>query len=153
PRDRAADLAHDQRFTTLAMFGIWKAGAAYCPLNLNYTKSLLRFQIKDVAPALLIVEASMESQIGEAAELYGEFHPFLAGLEELLAPAMRPRAEPGYDQVAAIVYTSGTTGKPKGALLTHRWINQMTFYLRKLITQDDTIYNDLPLYHVGGAFC
>lgn len=166
PGDHVAVLARDQWLTTLAMFAIWKAGAVYCPLNFNYTNSLLGFQIKDVAPALLIVEPTMEAQVNEAMQHTSEsrsMQPSIAesrecfslvvGLEEMFAPAVRPSVATGYAQVAAIVYTSGTTGMPKGARLTYRWINQMTFYLRKLITQDDIVYNDLPLYHVGGAFC
>lgn len=63
--------------------------------------------------------------------------------------------EPGvgispYD-IANIFYTSGTTGSSKGVLQTHRWVNHHTYRTRSLLTSEDVMYNDLPMYHVGGA--
>ena len=56
-----------------------------------------------------------------------------------------------FDDPANIFYTSGTTGPAKGVIQPYRWMAQYTRGLRRLITSDDVIYNDLPMYHVGGA--
>ncbi|WP_200759639.1 AMP-binding protein [Effusibacillus dendaii] len=59
--------------------------------------------------------------------------------------------ELNFGDTANIIYTSGTTGPSKGVAQPFRWINGYTFK-RKLLNREDVIYNDLPLYHVGGAF-
>src|SRR5699024_8690100 len=64
----------------------------------------------------------------------------------------RPEVAIGPADPANIVYTSGTTGPAKGVLQPHLWINQYTYGLRSLIDSRDVVYNDLPMYHVGGAF-
>jgi crotonobetaine/carnitine-CoA ligase len=70
----------------------------------------------------------------------------------LTADAPRPEVTIGPADPANIVYTSGTTGPAKGVLQPHLWINQYTYGLRSLIDARDVVYNDLPMYHVGGAF-
>jgi len=69
----------------------------------------------------------------------------------LTAEAQRPPVTVGFDDPANVVYTSGTTGPAKGVLQPYRWMAQYTFNLRRPLTGGDVIYNDLPLYHVGGA--
>lgn len=160
-----------------AMFGIWKAGAVFCPVNLSYTGRLLAYQLGDTSPRLLITERRMvpalNAIVRELAELptvtiydappdahdhvvpakrvaldpaYNEI-----SWEQLQATATAPDIELRWDDVANIFYTSGTTGPSKGVVQPYRWMNQYTFTLRKLLTRDDVVYNDLPLYHVGGA--
>src|SRR5437763_348424 len=70
---------------------------------------------------------------------------------DLTADAKAPDVEVSFDDPANVIYTSGTTGPSKGVLQPYRWIAQYTWSLRALLTEDDVIYNDLPLYHVGGA--
>src|SRR5699024_1937874 len=66
--------------------------------------------------------------------------------------APRPAVSIAPSDPANIVYTSGTTGPAKGGLQPHLWVNQYTYGLRKYMTAEDVVYNDLPMYHVGGAF-
>lgn len=69
----------------------------------------------------------------------------------LTADAPRPRVTVAYDDPANVIYTSGTTGPAKGVVQPFRWLAQYTFNLRLPVTGADVIYNDLPMYHVGGA--
>src|SRR5699024_8125490 len=63
----------------------------------------------------------------------------------------RPNRVQNYFDVANIIYTSGTTGPAKGVVQPYRWMHAYTYFLRAFNTQEDVIYNDLPLYHTGGA--
>ncbi|MCZ4291551.1 AMP-binding protein [Hoeflea alexandrii] len=173
--DRVSVFCRNMLTSTLAMFGIWKAGALYCPVNFAYSGRLLAYQLNDTAPHLIIADQQMVPALnGVAAEVPGEpkvviyrpqsgDHDFaeqiegldsrLTGLNwtELLADAPAPGIRLSFDDPANLIYTSGTTGPAKGVVQPHRWMAQYTFGPRMLLTQDDVIYNDLPMHHVGGA--
>lgn len=160
----------------MAMFGIWKAGAVYCPVNFAYAGRLLAYQLNDTAPKLVITDlallGALNGVVGDLKQLpavclyeapagaHGHvatreavdarFGKAIAwgGLEQL---ADRPDVLLEFDDPANIIYTSGTTGPSKGVVQPHRWMAQYTFWGRKLLNHEDVIYNDLPMYHVGGA--
>jgi crotonobetaine/carnitine-CoA ligase len=176
--DRISLFLKNPLVTALAMFGIWKIGAIFSPINFNYKGRLLSYQINDTGPKLLITEQSMVSLLNDVASqlpdldviLYqprredhdysreaaairpdkkfrlSSFDDLLTGDDSNLGVAIE------YYDTANIIYTSGTTGAAKGVVQSHRWMSQYTFSGRKLLHPDDIIYNDLPLYHVGGAF-
>jgi len=176
--DRISLFLKNPLTTALAMFGIWKLGAIFSPINFNYKGRLLFYQINDTAPKILITEQSMLSLLnGVASQLpnldvilyqprrddhdysseaaavrpdkkfrLSSFDDLLTGDDSNLGVAIE------YYDTANIIYTSGTTGAAKGVVQSHRWMSQYTFNGRKLLHPDDIIYNDLPLYHVGGAF-
>lgn len=161
--------------SALLMFGIWKAGAVYCPVNFTYTGPLLEYQLCDTRPRLIVTEPRHVHALNEIADRLEErpivvvhepeeaAHDFgIAGAPldprfprlawaALTRDAPAPRSTLSYSDAANLIYTSGTTGPAKGVLQPHRWMAQYTYSQRLLITQDDVIYNDLPLYHVGGA--
>ncbi len=165
----------NQLVTALAMFGIWKAGAVFAPVNFGLTGRLLAYQLGDTKPVMLIAERALVPMLNEVADQFGSVRDLVvydapAGMhdhvgagvrfagalderpwETLTQPAVRPAIALAYDDFANIIYTSGTTGPAKGVLQSHRWMNQYTFLFRQLLNQDDVIYNDLPMYHVGGA--
>lgn len=153
----------------LAMFGAWKAGLVYAPVNFGFSGRLLTHQLNDTAAPMLLVDAD---GLHEVLQVWSD----LAVKPVLLLCPQRDRqpepVPPGVEQVdwalactgharpelklephapCQIVYTSGTTGPAKGVLLPHRWIGQYTFQSRLMLTPEDVVYNDLPLYHVGGA--
>ncbi|WP_218056320.1 class I adenylate-forming enzyme family protein [Tsukamurella tyrosinosolvens] len=167
--DRVSVFLEDSVTTILWMFGIWKAGAVYCPINPAYTQSLLGYQIDDTAPRLLVTEATLVGRVAEVrsalpdglsvvvATLDPAELPAPVGRLELLdgnlflEPAAAPGIALGYADTANIIYTSGTTGRSKGVLQSHRWMNQYTLPVRLLTSTDDVIYSDLPMFHVGAA--
>lgn len=164
--------------STLAMFGLWKIGAVFCPINFNYTGRLLAYQLNDTQPKLLITERGREEIINnvkddisvipiiryEPKEGDHDFSPEAAAMElEAVFPvssfddlltgdASNPGTELNYWDTASIIYTSGTTGPAKGVVQPYRWLVNYCSLSVRLIHPEDVVYNDLPLYHVGGAF-
>ncbi|MFD1659196.1 AMP-binding protein [Streptomyces caeni] len=173
--DRVSVLTTNSYVAALLMFGIWKAGAVYCPVNFGFSGRLLAYQLDDTAPSLLVTDTRLLPAVNDVA---GQLqappllvvyapppnahdhvadvpapHPRLHTLDwaSLTAEAKRPDIQVGFDDPANIVYTSGTTGPAKGVVQPYRWMAQYTFGLRMPLTADDVIYSDLPMYHVGGA--
>jgi len=164
--------------TALAMFGIWKAGAVFCPINFNYKGRLLSYQINDTAPSILITEQSRVSLLNDVKTdlpalkvilrkpkrdehdyktdttdtvLDKKFEQFDFD-DQLKGDGPTFETDINYWDTACIIYTSGTTGAAKGVLLSHRWIAQYTFSSRCVTHLDDVSYSDLPMYHISGAF-
>lgn len=170
--DHVSVFSTNPLIAALAMFGIWKAGAVYCPVNFAYAGRLLSYQLNDTSPKLVITDPSLLTALNGVAQelervpqvcLYeaptgsqepmpvdARFGPNLVWAE-LEQPASRPAVTLAFDDPANIIYTSGTTGPSKGVVQPHRWMAQYTFKGRKTLTTQDVVYNDLPMYHVGGA--
>lgn len=176
--DRVSVFLKNPYISTLAMFGIWKIGAIFCPINFNYKGRLLSYQIRDTGPKLLISEKALISFVNEVKEEVPRLNVVVytpkkgshdynpendrIALDEhfkeysfeamLQGDRENPGVELKYLDTANIIYTSGTTGPAKGVVQSYRWINNYLFNWRRLFNQEDVIYNDLPLYHVGAAF-
>lgn len=171
---RVSVLMQNSLVAALSMFGIWKAGGVFCPINYTFTGKLLAYTLNDTQPALLLTESAMLPRL---AEIVGDLvhvpravvhtgasdadaalnDPSLAAFQpldwkELLSPAPRPNVTATFSDPASVVYTSGTTGPSKGVVLSFRCLNQYCFLARKVLNRDDVIYCDLPLYHIAGAF-
>jgi crotonobetaine/carnitine-CoA ligase len=173
--DRVSVFCKNSLASSLLMFGIWKAGAVYCPVNFAYAGRLLTYQLNDTAPGLVVTDGALLPVLNEVLDdvvqkpsiiVYSPepgAHDYIAeppavrpgyteiDWAELVKPARAPQISVSFDDPANLIYTSGTTGPSKGVVQPYRWMAQYTFGLRALIGPDDVIYNDLPLYHVGGA--
>ena len=169
PGDRISVFTTNSLLAATLMFACWKAGAIYAPVNFSYRGRLLSYQLRDTSPRLLVTDAELVERIPEVAgDLADDADLSVAVFEDdaeapvgglprvpwsaLTQQAPRPDVTIGPADPANIVYTSGTTGPAKGVLQPHLWINQYTYGLRSLIDSRDVVYNDLPMYHVGGAF-
>ena len=167
--DRISVFTTNSLLAAQLMFACWKAGAVYSPINFSYGGRLLSYQLRDTNPQLLVTDSALFERVPEVwndiradtdfrVVVFDEESDGLKGgvprvpWSTLTAEAQRPDVVIGPADPANIVYTSGTTGPAKGVLQPHLWINQYTFGLRSYIGADDVVYNDLPMYHVGGAF-
>ena len=142
--DRVATLAANCPENVVVLFACAKAGLIMLPLNWRLAPAELAYQLGDAEPALVLVE---EERL-ETAEQAG--HPYerleLGGEGDVRG------AEVADEDPLLLVYTSGTTGKPKGALLTHAncfWTN-IGFDLVAGVNGDDVVLQVLPQFHVGG---
>jgi fatty-acyl-CoA synthase len=160
-RAAAFGLAHGERVATLTgnspdhvevFFACAKAGLILQPLNWRLAPAELAYQLDDAEPALLLVEPE-HSQLADAAVAEARVSPPVVPIHEL-PPARGSAAasRPGDDDGLLLVYTSGTTGTPKGALLTHAncWWTSHSFDITTGVDDDDVVLQILPQFHCGG---
>lgn len=138
-----------------------KAGGVFLPLNTGYTAAELEYFIGDATPSVLVVRPEDEEKLTPLARQVGAdvFTLDDNGQGSLLdaASSQNPemRSVPrGADDLAAILYTSGTTGRSKGAMLSHRNLCSNTEALAETwkFTEDDILLHALPIYHTHGLF-
>jgi malonyl-CoA/methylmalonyl-CoA synthetase len=138
-----------------------RLGAVYLPLNTAYTEGELDYFFGDAEPALIVCDPSRRAAI---AALSGASAAHMATLDHQGQGDLIDRLEdePPHggvapvadDDLAALLYTSGTTGRSKGAMLTHRNLasNALTLVEAWGFSEDDVLLHVLPLYHVHGLF-
>jgi malonyl-CoA/methylmalonyl-CoA synthetase len=143
--------------------GVWlylavlRAGAIYMPLNTGYTDAEMAYFIGDAEPALIVVEPSRVAAVSALVAASGARAKVatLRDIETWASPAAPVQAvERDDDDTAAILYTSGTTGRSKGAMISHHNLRSNALTLVDLwgFTQDDILVHALPIYHVHGLF-
>ena len=147
PGDRVATLTATSPEHVVVFFACAKAGVILMPLNTRLAEPELRYQLEDAEPALLL-------RSDDHADLAAQLHRRTAGLGEIVADSnyLPSGPAPEDDDGLLLVYTSGTTGKPKGALLTHAncfWTN-LSFDRVAGLAAEDTVLQVLPQFHVGG---
>ena len=158
PGDRVA-VQVDKCWEALALYlACLRAGFVYLPLNTGYQKSELSYFFGDSEPTVVVGRPDSAKALA-ALRPQATVLTLIAGRGTLL-DAARDQAdvyEPvrsAPDDLASILYTSGTTGRAKGAMLTHRNLasNALTLVDQWGFTHDDVLLHTLPLYHVHGLF-
>src|SRR5579859_1138324 len=159
PGDRLAVQVEKSAVNLLLYLACVRAGAVYLPLNTAYTLAELAYFIGDAEPALIVCDPAARGGAEGVAGAARVETLDAAGKGSLAVLASsqpdvfetRPRAE---DDLAAICYTSGTTGRSKGAMLTHRALasNGATLVDLWRFTPADVLIHALPVYHVHGLF-
>lgn len=132
-----------------ALWGIWRAGGVAVPLCLSHPLPEIDYVLGDTEAALLLVHPDEESRLQPAAETRNV--PMLHLPDALSSPSAPLRGiEPS--RRALILYTSGTTSRPKGVVSTHATIEAMVTPLIEAWgwTADDHILHVLPLHHTHG---
>src|ERR1700726_332110 len=138
-----------------------RAGAVYLPLNTAYTLNELEYFITDAEPSLVVCDPSKADGIGKIAAKVGAKVETLGadGKGSLTDAAAKAKSEfetvaPPNDDLAAILYTSGTTGRSKGAMLSHDNLasNSLTLVDYWRFTNKDVLIHALPIYHTHGLF-
>ncbi|MHB8067672.1 MAG: acyl-CoA synthetase [Desulfobaccales bacterium] len=130
-------------------WGIWRAGGIAVPLSLFHPRPELAYVIDDTTPAVVLAHPDFADRVEPlAAERCLRFGLSSAALEHPAGPL--PTVEP--QRRAMILYTSGTTGKPKGVVTTHANIAaQITSLVEAWGWRgDDRILEVLPLHHIHG---
>ncbi|MFB7132324.1 long-chain fatty acid--CoA ligase [Streptomyces sp. NPDC056237] len=165
PGDRVAMLLADTPQFPVVYFGVLAAGAVAIPLNVMSTASEIDHVLTDADARFLVCAASLLAQAREAAEPLGTVlltvGPGPAGTVDLenAAQGTAPIDDSAVrepDDVAVVFYTSGTTGKPKGVMLTHR---NILYNVERMVTtpymfrSDDVLLGCLPLSHGFGQIC
>jgi fatty-acyl-CoA synthase len=142
--DRVATLTGNSPEHVAVFFACAKAGLILAPLSWRLAPAELAYQLEDSEPALFLVE---DEHLDLAAATGHSFEPLT-----VRGDAEGVDAEVSDDDTLLLVYTSGTTGRPKGALLTHAncfWTN-LSFDLATGVAGDDVVLQVLPQFHCGG---
>jgi fatty-acyl-CoA synthase len=159
--DRVAVLAHNTTDTLEVQFACGRIGAVFLPLNTRLTVPELQYIVGDAAPKLMIHDAGLAELALAVAKLCKVTSALLLGAGgtfEAAISAAKPldRVEVvTLDDMSTIMYTSGTTGQPKGAIITHG----MTFWNcvnlggPAYISPSSVLLTVLPLFHTGGLNC
>ncbi|MFQ5880785.1 MAG: class I adenylate-forming enzyme family protein, partial [Dehalococcoidia bacterium] len=141
------------------MFGVLKAGAIYSPLNPSLTDHELRYQLADSAAVAVITGRQQAGRFYAMRPLLPALRHIFVVDDEASLPALAaaanaapPEEAPAPDDVALLVYTSGSTSHAKGVLVTHRSslldARQLARHLQ--ITEDDRVLQSMPLFYYSG---
>jgi len=161
PGDRVAAQTEKSVTGLVLYLAAVRAAAVYLPLNTAYTINELDYFITDAEPSVVVCDPSKAQGIAEIAAKVGarvetlgpDGKGSLSDAADNAATqfATVPRAD---DDLAAILYTSGTTGRSKGAMLTHDNLasNSLTLVDYWRFTDSDVLIHALPIYHTHGLF-
>ena len=159
--DRVAVQAEKSVQALVLYLATVRAGAVYLPLNTAYALNELDYFITDAEPSLIVCDPSKAEGIGAlAAKVHAKVDTLdPAGKGSLTDGAATQPAEfatvpRNDDDLAAILYTSGTTGRSKGAMLSHGNLasNSLVLVDYWRFTDKDVLIHALPIYHTHGLF-
>jgi malonyl-CoA/methylmalonyl-CoA synthetase len=161
PGDRVAAQTEKSVAGLVLYLATVRAGAVYLPLNTAYTLNELEYFITDAEPSLVVCDPSKAQGIGAIAAKVGakvetldaDGNGSLTGAAATARPEFETVARAD-DDLAAILYTSGTTGRSKGAMLTHDNLasNSLALVDYWRFTNKDVLIHALPIYHTHGLF-
>ena len=162
--DRVATLLHNGATAAMLPHAVLRLGATLVPLNVRLSEAELAWLIGDAKPRVVIVENRTARLVGQvrrerrdliALGIDGDGAAALGGGTSLDAlPEVETALHLRHDEshVLAIVYTSGTTGRPRGAMLTvaNHWWSAVGSALNLGTAADDRWLACLPFFHIGG---
>ncbi|TXM75557.1 malonyl-CoA synthase [Methylobacterium sp. WL69] len=162
PGDRVAVQAEKSPEFLFLYLGTVRAGAVFLPLNTAYTAHEVAYFLGDAEPTVFVCDPGKQEALEPVAQGAG-----VAAMRTLdatgrgslvaaadAAPGDFADVERGPDDLAAILYTSGTTGRSKGAMLTHDNLASNARTLAEVwrFTADDVLIHALPVFHTHGLF-
>jgi len=164
--DRVFVLMPNRPETLEVIFGCMKIGAVYTPANFRFSVEEIAFLIEDMQARILVVDTAFAEVAGAVASNFEDLRVVEVGgsacegaeaYESLLANAAAadPGCETAPDETCMILFTAGTTGRPKGVRLTHR----STFFaclsngISASLTPNDVYLGAPPMFHAGGLTC
>ena len=162
PGDRVAVQVEKSPEALLLYLACLRAGVVYLPLNSAYQEGEVRYFLENARPSAVVAQPRSAAWLNPLAASLGIANVFTLSErgDGSLTQAARnfdtyfetlPRGE---DDLAAILYTSGTTGRSKGAMITHRNLaaNAKVLHQEWRFTPEDVLIHTLPLFHVHGLF-
>src|SRR5436190_7932381 len=157
PGDPVALMIRNSPVALALLFAIAKARAVWVPVNVQSRGENLGYIFNHSSPRLIITEAELDATIAAS-------RADLADTQIVTAETVRAMARgadalawnepaPAADETFAIMYTSGTTGRPKGVLVSHRMLTLSgeAVALVSAALPGDVMFMWEPLYHIGGA--
>ena len=153
--ERVAHLGHNSDEQLALLFACARIGAIMVPLNWRLAGAELAWIVNHCTPRLLLIEDHFAATIaGIASELPKDLRQvrYDGDYQAAVAAAGQPQGNGDTSDALMIVYTSGTTGKPKGAVLRQSalFYNALNAVAAQDIGSDDHILTVLPMFHVGG---
>jgi malonyl-CoA/methylmalonyl-CoA synthetase len=162
PGDRVAVQVEKSPEALVLYLACLRAGLVYLPLNSAYQEAEVRYFLENAEPRAVVAQPRSMPWLEPLASGLGIANLFSLddrGGGTLLeasrgAPGRFETVERSGDDLAAILYTSGTTGRSKGAMLSHRNLASNALVLHRLwgFRPDDVLVHMLPLFHVHGLF-
>ncbi len=162
PGDRVTVQVEKSIANVLLYLAVMKAGAVYQPLNTGYTAAEVSYFVADAQPKLIVCDPARQAEMRALADRHGVFAVVNldaggAGSLAAMAASMDERHETAArnaDDLAGLLYTSGTTGRSKGAMISHGNLASNAATLVELwrISPDDTLLHALPIFHVHGLY-
>lgn len=160
PGDRVAVQVEKSVGNICLYLGVLQVGAVYVPLNTAYTPGELAHFLSDAAPKVVVCDPAAQGELAPLVAGKGWLFTLGAAGEGTLVaqaaglPSEREVGERRGDDLAAILYTSGTTGRSKGAMLTNEnlWSNAATLHRAWGFGESDVLIHALPLFHTHGLF-
>jgi len=159
PGDRVLVQTEKSATALLLYLAALRAGAIYLPLNTGYTHAEAAYFVEDAEPSLIICDPAAVGDFQSIAQ--GARIETLDAMGEgsftdlaRTQPAAFDTVARSDDDLAAILYTSGTTGRSKGAMLSHANLasNAAALVQAWRFTADDVLIHALPIFHVHGLF-
>jgi len=162
PGDRVAVQVEKSPDAVLVYLACLRSGAVFLPLNPAYTPVEIEYYLGDAGPSLFICDPAASERLLPIAARTNVSHVETLGTGEDGSFARKAKChsvdfddvQRGPDDLAAILYTSGTTGRSKGAMLSHANLasNAATLGDFWKLTGDDILIHALPIYHTHGLF-
>jgi acyl-CoA synthetase (AMP-forming)/AMP-acid ligase II len=159
PGDRVAIVMRNRPEYLEALFGAWHAGMVAVPVNARLHRDEIAYILEHSAAAVVVTDddhvADVESLVGTVATLRSVVTAPGEQWNAIVAAAPSPLVERGPTDAAWLFYTSGTTGRPKGAALTNRNLLMMTLsYFADIdpVSASDSILHAAPISHGSGLY-
>lgn len=156
--NRVAVMMKNSELALPVLFGLARAGIVWVPVNTQQRGEGLRYILEHSEPAAVICDSEFRENIRESgAEIPADAFILASGdgsLRNIVQGASRfTEAPPAASDLFSIMYTSGTTGRPKGVLVTHGMMRLAGEAVRQLTMArpGDLFFVWEPLYHIGGA--